>query len=358
MSERINGVKRLSDLHERTMKWFWAPYIPYGSTSIIFAPGGHGKSFLTAALASAHSTGEPLPGQDQTRDPGKVLLLSAEDDTEVVLIPRLHAMGADLENIFVPSTSFELSEVGIKKLEKLILDTKATLVVIDPMVHYIGNKIDMNKMNEVRGVIGKLQQIAMRYPDTAIILVHHSRKSRAEDNGANAFEKASGSGDFVNAVRSAMMIERSSDGDHNLLRHVKSNYSALGKSVGFKFGGENLFEWGDFYDPSGKRVYVRQKKAPARVAAWNFIAQQLKSGPKIGIDLIEMGEKAGFNRKTMYRSVEGRIESRYIRNADGKVRSEWRIKPEYLPKDEPAPVETKADRVKKALARLNAQTED
>jgi hypothetical protein len=225
------------------------------------------------------------------------------------------------------------------------------------MVHYIGNKVDMNKMNEVRGVVGKLQKIAMKYPDTAIVLVHHSRKTRDGDSGANAYEKASGSADFVNAVRSAMLIERSSDGDHNLLRHVKSNYSPLGRSVGFKFGGENLFEWGDFYDPTGKRVYVRPKKAPAREAAWTFLLPHLVSGPKIGADLVDLASKEGILRKNVYRAVEGRVTSRYMKTKEGTTRVEWTIKPEYLPKDTPAPVETKADRVKKALARLNAQQE-
>jgi hypothetical protein len=355
MSERVKGVKRLSDLHAKTMRWFWHPYVPFGSTSIIFAPGGHGKSFLTAALATAHSTGDPLPGQKDTRDPGKVLMLSAEDDTEVVLVPRLQAMGADLENIFVPSQPFELSESGIKKLEKLILDTGATLVVVDPMVHYIGNKVDMNKMNEVRGVIGKLQQMAMRYPDTAIVLVHHSRKTREGDSSDTAFEKAAGSADFVNAVRSAMMIERSKEGDHNLLRHVKSNYAPLGRSVGFKFGSEKLFEWGDFYDNSGATVIVRQRKQPAREAAWAFVLPHLVKGPQIGSDLVDLAAKAGISRKNVYRAVEGRVIPRYIKNKEGKVRVEWTVKEEYLPKDAPAEPESKADKVKKALARLNAR---
>jgi hypothetical protein len=358
MSERIKGVIRLSDLHAREMRWLWAPYIPYGSTSIIFAPGGHGKSFLTAALATARSNGDLLPGQTEESEPGKVLMLSAEDDAEVVLVPRLQSMGADLERIFIPSKPFELSESGLKALEKLILDTGATFVVIDPMVHYIGSKIDMNKMNEVRGVVGKLQQMAMKYPDTAITLVHHSRKSRDGDRGDNAFEKAAGSSDFVNAVRSAMLIERSNDGGNNyLLRHVKSNYSALGKSIGFKFGGEKLFEWGDFYSVDGRRMLTRQRTSQKREIAWAFVVKYLAQGPQIGADLVDLAAKEGIARKNVYRAVEGRVVSQYIKTKDGKVRVKWTIKPEYMPKDTPAPVETKADRVKKALARLNAEAE-
>jgi hypothetical protein len=215
----------------------------------------------------------------------------------------------------------------------------------------------MNKMNEVRGIIGKLQQMAMKYPDTAIVLVHHSRKTREGDRGDMDFEKAAGSGDFVNAVRSGMLIERSKEGTHNLLRHVKSNYSALGRSVGFKFGGERLFEWGDFYDRTGGKVIVRPRKSPAREVAWAFVVKYLAQGPQIGANLVDLAAKEGILRKNVYRAVEGRVTSRYMKTKEGKMRVEWTLKPEYLPKDEPKPVESKADKVKKALARLNAEAE-
>jgi RecA-family ATPase len=352
MTTRSNAM-RLSDIDIQELKWLWYPYIPYANSTMIFGPGGHGKSFLSSAIATAISTGDPLPGQTGKRDPGMVLMLSAEDDASIVLRPRLEAMGADLKNIWVPKDQFNLSMEGVKKLRALMRETMATLVTIDPMVSYIGGKIDMNKMNEVRSVLGELQKLAMD-TGTAMILFHHSRKSGKEDNGED-YEKAAGSADFVNAVRSAMLVKRAADGKSYLLKHVKANYGPQGDSIGFQFGSDPVFEWGDFYSASGEKVMLRKRERPAREKAWQFVSDYLKDGPKLVAEIIKAADDAGINTQTLYRAIRNRVNRRYVRDGSGHAAAEWSLilKPEA--KDPNVLSQGLQERVKNAMARLNAK---
>ena len=65
------------------------------------------------AIAAAVSRGAPLPMDDAARRPASVILMSAEDDTARVVVPRLKAAGANLnrihllESIIVPGIGQE-----------------------------------------------------------------------------------------------------------------------------------------------------------------------------------------------------------------------------------------------------------
>lgn len=45
------------------------------------------------------TTGEPWPGEQECREPGRVLWLGSEDSVEEMLVPRLMACGAQLANV-------------------------------------------------------------------------------------------------------------------------------------------------------------------------------------------------------------------------------------------------------------------
>lgn len=352
----IEEIKLLNmgEIETRELRWFWYPYIPYGNATMIFGPGGHGKSYLSAALASSVSLGTQLPGQREIMQPGKVLMLSAEDDPHIVLRPRLEEMGAALENIYVPSEQFELNMAGVKKLRRFMKETKAQLVTIDPMVSYIGGKVDMNKMNEVRAVLGQLQGIAME-TGAVMLLFHHSRKTSNKEV-SEEYERAAGSADFINAVRSAMMVQRASNGEDYLLKHVKANYGPLGNSIGFKFGQDPIFAWGDFYTKSGATAYLSTRVRPQREAARAFIISTLKDGPMLSADVLARGKDEGFSRSTVYRAFEGIGKVRYVKK-QGTVVTLWELDNAAviaLTGAEVAEGDPKA-KLTDAIARLNAK---
>ena len=103
----------LADVEPEPVKWLWYPYVPAAKLSCITRDPGVGKSWIICAIAAAVSRGEKLPGQKIALPPQKVLLLSAEDGLADTLYPRLAAMGADMNNIFVPDEYFVLDGQGI-----------------------------------------------------------------------------------------------------------------------------------------------------------------------------------------------------------------------------------------------------
>src|SRR6185369_1901078 len=170
------------------MRWLWYPYIPYGAASMLFGPGGLGKSHIACDIAARVSRGDQFPHSKVNMAPGRVLMMSAEDDMSVVLVPRLKEAGANLSNIFIPDQTFVLDKIGLHDMYQYMELSAATVVFIDPIVAYMGGKIDMNKMNEVRELTGALHEAAQK-SGSAVIIVHHSRKGKEGED----YEKAAGS---------------------------------------------------------------------------------------------------------------------------------------------------------------------
>jgi DNA repair protein RadA/Sms len=213
-------------------------------TTLVFGQGGIGKSYITLDLAARMSAGTPWPGENEHRAPEKVLIFAAEDDLSRVLIHRLMACRADLNNISGAAEPFTLDRDGLAYLREQIVAFGAKLVIIDPMVQYMGGKVDINKANEVRTVMGELQQLAMEL-DCAILLVHHVRKG---SEGAT-WERVIGSGDFYNAVRSGLYVNVSSDGG-KVMSHAKSQYGPSGLARGFTVT-EDGITWGEAFTDTG-----------------------------------------------------------------------------------------------------------
>ena len=74
-----------------------------------------------------------------------------------------------------------------ERIGEAIQDTQAQLMILDPMQAYLGEKVDMNRANEVRTVMKGLTKVAC-----AIVLVGHLNKSQT----SNSAQRGLGSMDF------------------------------------------------------------------------------------------------------------------------------------------------------------------
>lgn len=305
----------------REIRWLWYPYVPSSAASLIFGPGGHGKSHITVDMAAALSRGRPLPGQTSGGKPQKVLMLSAEDDFDAVLVPRLMQAGADLSKIAFPKAPFTIDADGMKMLEDYQHEFAATVVFIDPVVSYIGSKIDINKANQTREFTGGLHQLAMK-KQSSIIIVGHSRKGRQDDTSED-WEKAMGSADFSNAVRSVMFVTKSSDGS-KVMRHVKANYSPLGPTLGFEFG-DHGFVW------TGEKVETNPFQAGIRAQKRNkqeeWLRGVLSEGPIRADEVPKLAKAAGMSM-SMVNRVKSHVAESYMQHIDGKPAWFWTLRPD------------------------------
>jgi hypothetical protein len=198
----------LADVQSRPIEWLWPGRIARGKVTLLAGDPGLGKSFLTLDLAARVSRGSPWPDAPDASAPlGGVVLLSAEDDVEDTIRPRLDAAGADVHRIkLLQAVRHNYRENQKEAIFSLVTDLPALeaailavpgcqLVVIDPITAYLG-ETDSHKNAEIRGLIAPLAALAAKY-GVAIVCVTHLNKS----GSGPAIYRSIGSIAFVAAAR-------------------------------------------------------------------------------------------------------------------------------------------------------------
>jgi hypothetical protein len=320
-----NKLVCMEDIDIRQMNWLWHPYLPMGASVLMHGPGGVGKSHIICDIAARISRGDSFPFEvnPPKRMPGRVLLMSAEDEADVVLKPNLLAAGANMRNVFVPESQFIFDEAGIKEMAEFMSTCQAVACFIDPIVAYMGAKKDMFRANEVREVMGTLNGLARKL-DIAMIIVGHDRKNKE----GSQQDLASGSADFVNAPRGAFHVVEDKYG--TAMWHVKSNYSAKGPALAYEFK-DNVFKWTKIRTEK-EPVFGRKGSGGAAQSCEAFIRTFLEAGPRPAKEVEAAAEEAGLNMGTLNRVKKDLGIKSYAERVEGKLTWFW-----ALPAEAPAP---------------------
>lgn len=233
-----------SDIVSKPIDWLWQDKIAKGKVTLIAGDPGLGKSQTTIHIAGVVSNGGTFPGGSECKK-GKVLFFSAEDDPEDTINPRLQAVNADRENVFIFSVvkkdgkekSFDLSK-DVDLLENTIKETKdVSLIIIDPITAFLGDT-DSHVNAEVRALLSMLSKIASEHR-IAVIVVTHLNKS----TGGSPLNKITGSLAFVAAARAAyIVIKDENDENRRLFLPVKNNLAEDKSGFAFKVEGVEVGE--------------------------------------------------------------------------------------------------------------------
>lgn len=187
--------------------WVWKNWIPEGSPTTVFGDGGKGKSLTLLAVMRSVITGEPLPDGSLPLVTGNCLIISGEDSKEEIT-SRLNAMGGgsgkygdifvmedeDAEEFTVPGKWTEL--------QKAIEDNDIVFWAIDPIFNFVESKVKtINDSNVRMNIFTPMKRIMSATNSTGIVLSHMNK-----DRKGNTASRASGSGAFVNAVRSTIAV--------------------------------------------------------------------------------------------------------------------------------------------------------
>lgn len=250
--QRQPQAKAASEFGAFNPKFVYRPYIPKHEYTVLLAESGIGKTMFCCGIAAAISKGERLPGDETPRNAGRVLFISSEDTGECIK-QRAALAGANLDNIFICDCSESLGLTflgeGMQALKKMIQEHSPELVIIDPWQAFVGESVDLNRMNQTRPILQSVAQLA-KETDCGIILISHVNKRAQGENANNA---AAGSTELINAARSAIKIEYDNnpefpdDRDARLAIHTKSNYSGLGKTLSYSTTGGSV-TWRGFSD--------------------------------------------------------------------------------------------------------------
>ena len=187
-------------------------------------------------LAAALSRGLPLPcDDDKEYEPIHIIYQTAEDGIEDTIKPRLEKAGANCFMIrVIDETDKELSMTD-DRLEQAIIETKARLIILDPIQAYIGATVDMHRANEIRPVLKHLGMIAEKY-NCAIVLIGHMNKAA----GSKSTYRGLGSIDIQATARSVLLVARLRDKPNiRIMAHDKSSLAPTGDAIGFEMTEES-----------------------------------------------------------------------------------------------------------------------
>lgn len=199
-------IHRADQVLERPISWLWPGFLPRGKLVIIEGDPGDGKSVLTLDLAAKLSRGAELPdGSRCPLGPVSSCLISAEDDPEDTIRPRLRVAGADLKRVTLitgGSTPGEPFDLGgdLEPLEAHVTENKIALVCIDPVMAFLPSTVDSYRDSDVRRVLHPLSRMAMR-TDCVVLIVRHLVKGRSK-----AITAGGGSIGFIGAARVGFLV--------------------------------------------------------------------------------------------------------------------------------------------------------
>ena len=297
----------LSSVKAKKVDWFWPPLIPFGMITIMEGDPGEGKSFLAMNLTTLITKGAKLPNGTKLQR-GNVLYLSSEDDAAYTIRPRIDAMGGDADRVRILGSILSFDESGLEELREELDESEPDVIVIDPIVAFIPEKSNTGASNQMRALLGKLNDIASEY-GCAIILIRHLIKMRQE----KAIYQGGGTVDFIAAARSAVRVaEHPSDPTLRVMAHMKHNIGPKGQSWLFKLveTSEDMppkFEW---VGPTSLTVEdlngsTSNQGLKPMDAAKAFLLRELEGGPRKATEMIELADMDGITERTLKRAKPG-----------------------------------------------------
>jgi len=168
-------TKAISDVKAEPVPWLWPKRIAFGTLCIIDGDPGCGKTSIMLDLMARLSTGTAMPFEAEGLRPANSLIVSAEDSISNTIAPRVHAAHADASRVFVALEPLSFpNDVG--KLKDMILERRARLVLVDPVLAMLDDGIDSGQDAKMRKVLSPLAALAA-HTESAIVLVRHLNKA-------------------------------------------------------------------------------------------------------------------------------------------------------------------------------------
>lgn len=299
------------------IEWLLYPFIPFGKVTIIQGDPGEGKTTMVLQIIAKLTRGEPILlnkksqketqqdseenlkqevlSQDNPMQPVNVIYQTAEDGLGDTIKPRLLAAGADCSRVLVIDDQDQPLTMLDVRLEEAIMQTKARMVVLDPIQGFLGTDVDMHRANEIRPLMKRMAVLAEKY-HCAIILIGHMNKN---SNGKSSY-RGLGSIDFQAAARSVLIVGRLKDEpETRVMCHVKSSLAPEGKSVAFRLDKETGFQWIGEYDISADDLLSGDARGQKSRIAKEFLLDILADGGMAQKKIEEEASKQGIKKKTL-----------------------------------------------------------
>ena len=172
-----------SAIKPRRVWWLWDGRLAVGTLALLAGREGLGKSVLAYTIAAMITRGE-LPGE-HFGTPKAVLVAATEDSWAQTIIPRLIAAGADLDRVYkVEIMADEVHReldlpIDLERVRQVVLETGAVLLILDPLLSRLSDRLDTHKDAEVRLALEPMVAMAEKIDLTIWGLIHPTRAAAA-----------------------------------------------------------------------------------------------------------------------------------------------------------------------------------
>jgi len=294
-----------------------------------------GKSILTLELCTRLSTGRPFPDDTRLAEPANCLLLNAEDGEQDTVLPRLRALGADLDRIYLlphedPNTGMPVRlPTQVEVLERNLARTGARLVVIDPIVAFLAPWVLTSHDQSVRQALYPLARVAERH-QAAILMVRHLNKL----GGTRSLYRGGGSIGFIGACRSAWLLARDPQlPERRVLAQIKNNLAPPQPSLSFSMPTDPaaalVLTWHGVWDGTADELLGGALRSAGlmtpRHRAKEFLLAVLENGPRTTQEIWEQAQGQDLSDRTLQRARKNL--NVHIKRVcvDGKILSYWSL---------------------------------
>lgn len=221
-------VTPLSSFKIKAVRWVWDQRMPLGELCLIAGREGIGKSTFLAWLAAAITNGN-LPGIYHG-EPRGVLYSATEDAYSYTIAPRMQAAGANLDLVYRIDVLEDEGPAGLilprdsRYLPEIAEETKAAVLMCDPILSLVDDRINPNHGKELRRALEPLKHAA-EAAGLAIPALVHFNKTRDVD----VLSMMAGSRAWTEVARSALAIAQDRDADEYtcVVSQVKNNLGRL-----------------------------------------------------------------------------------------------------------------------------------
>jgi putative DNA primase/helicase len=185
------NYRRADQIEATDVQWIWDGVLAVGKLTIFAGDPKVGKTLAAEDIAARITTQAAWP-DGGTAPLGTVLLFEVEDAESDTTKPRLIAHGADLTRVYIygpehgdvtdsdgSRRAFSLDR-DLPALRKAILDTQASVVIISPVMTFMGQK-DSMRDQEVRQVLTPLVALAAELKVAVVAVIH---LNKADDKKA------------------------------------------------------------------------------------------------------------------------------------------------------------------------------
>jgi len=327
-------LRRASSVTMQSVDWLWAGWIARRKLHLLAGAPGTGKTTIALSIAAIVSSGGRWP--DGTRaKAADVLIWSGEDDDDDTIAPRLAAMGANLDRIFITDRVFE--EHGSRTFDPAtdmpaLLNAARELpslglIVLDPVVSAVSG--DSHKNSEVRRGLQPVVDLGHQCGAAVLGLSHFTKGT----SGRDPLERVTGSLAFAAVARLVFGTAkaRGPEGDElpdRVFARLKSNLGPDGGGFNYRSEVRSLpdglsgsaIAWGDAIEGDARTILGSAEadddggERQERKEAGQWLRELLAAGPMPQRDIERQAREAGFSMGTV-RRAKGPLGVRAVKSA-------------------------------------------